>query len=218
MRSLAIAGAVLVAATGVAGSAGAAADATDAVSLVVAQVRDRNTGLQSWRFSGAISSGAAGEDVTVLQQVCGYPAPGTSVAGTQTRAGGTWDADPVVPALISRSATFRARWRNETSTPVTLKPQIPVYIVAIGRGRLLFTVGLGSVNQNVFGETVLLERFRNKTWTVVQRRKLGSSGGAPGDYSTRFQVRRGWIVRARVPRAVANPCYKPNATERVRVR
>jgi hypothetical protein len=218
MRTLAIAVGALVAVTALAGSAGATRTAANAVSLQVAQVVDRNTGLQSWRFSGGISSGAAGEEVTVLQQVCGYSPPGTAVAGTQTRAGGGWQADPSVPALVSRSATFRARWRNETSTPVVLKPQILVYLVALGKGRVLATVGLGPVNQNVFGKTILLERLQNKKWTVVRRAKLGFSGGAPGDYGVRIQAAKGWVVRARVPRAVANPCYQPNATEKVRVR
>ena len=217
MRPLAISLAALVAVTGLAGSAAATHRAADAVSLQVAQVVDRNTGQQTWRFSGGISSGAAGEEVTVLQQVCGYSPPGTAVAGTQTRAGGGWQAEPAVPALISRSATFRARWGSETSAPVTLKPQILVYLVAIGKGRVLATVGLGPVKQNVVGKPVLLERLRNKKWTVVRRAKLGFSGGAPGDYGVRIQARKGWVVRLRVPRAVASPCYQPNATEKVRV-
>jgi hypothetical protein len=208
---------VLLAGSTLAAAAGAARDATEAVSLQVAQIVDRNTGFQSVRFSGAVSSAAAGEDVTVLQQVCGYPPPGTAVAGTQTRTGGSWQADPVIASQISRSATFRARWRTETSTPVVVKPQILVYIIPIGRGRVHVTVGLGAVNQNVFRKTVLLERLRNKKWTVVRRGKLGLGSGAPGDYSTRIQAKKGWIVRARVPRAVASPCYKPNATEKVRV-
>ena len=78
MRTLAIAVAAVaavVAVTALAGSVGATRVAADAVSLQVAEVVDRNTGLQSWRFSGAISNGSAGEEVTVLQQVCGYSPP-----------------------------------------------------------------------------------------------------------------------------------------------
>jgi len=207
----------VVALSALAGSAGASPRATEAVSLAVAQVVDRNTGYKSVRFSGAVSNGGSGEDVTVLQQVCGYPAPGTAVAGAQTRGGGTWEADPTDASQISRSATFRARWRNETSAPVTLKPQILVYLVPLGKGRVLATVGIGAVNQNIFRKTVLLERFRNKKWTVVRRGRLGFSGGAPGDYGVRMQAKKGWVVRLRVPRAVAAPCYKPNATAKVRV-
>jgi hypothetical protein len=217
MRLLAIAAAALVAVSAFTASAGATRGAAEAVSLAVAQVVDRNTGIQSWRFSGAVSSGAAGEDVTVMHQVCGYPPPGTAVAAAQTRAGGSWDADPVVPAQIALSGTFRARWRAETSTPVSIRPQIPVYIIPLGKGRIQFTLTIGSVNQRMNGKTVVLERLRNKKWTVVRQARLRFDGSSFGNFGARFNAPRGWVVRARVPRAVATPCFKANATEKVRV-
>jgi hypothetical protein len=209
----------LVAVSGLAGSAMAGGKATGTVSLVVA--RAPNPATPGWgflhRFSGTISTGAAGEDVTVLQQVCGYPAPGTAVAGTQTRAGGAWDVEPVDQSQIALSATFRARWRNETSTPVTLRARMPVFLIPIGRGRLLFRASLGGVYQNMLGRTVLLERLRGTRWVVVQTRKLRAEGGPSGAYVTRFEVRRGWTVRARLSRKVAAPCFAANTSAKVRV-
>jgi hypothetical protein len=155
--------------------------------------------------------------VTVLQQVCGYPAPGTAVAGTQTRAGGAWEVEPVEQSQIALSATFRARWRNETSAPVTLRARIPVFLIPVGKGRLLFRAALGSVYQNMLGKTVLLERKRADRWVVVQTRKLRADGGASGAYISRFEVRRGWTVRARLSRKVAAPCFGPNTSDKVRV-
>jgi hypothetical protein len=211
------AGLALVAVSGLAGSAGAASRATETVSLAVARTIDAPTGTWKYRFSGAVSSGAASEEVTVMHQVCGYPPPGTAVAGTQTRAGGTWDAEPVVPAQIALSGTFRARWRNETSTAVVIRPQLPVYIIPLGKGRIRFSVTISSVNQKMNGKAVVLERLRNKKWTVVRRARLRFDGSSFGNFATSFTAPRGWVVRGRVPRTVAAPCFKSNATEKVKV-
>lgn len=218
MRGRALAaGLALVAVSGLAGSAGAASRATQAVTLAVTRTFDQPTRSFKLRFQGAISSSAAGEDVTVLHQVCGYSPPGTAVAGTQTRAGGTWDAEPVNDSQIALSGTFRARWRNQTSTPVSIRPQIPVYIIPLGKGRIRFSLTIGSVNQKMNGRTVVLERFRNKKWTVVRQGRLRFDGTSFGNFATRFTAPRGWTVRGRVPRNVAAPCFKSNATEKVRV-
>jgi hypothetical protein len=187
------------------------------VTLAVQQWYDKPSKTQKTRFTGTVSSGQAGEDVTVMQQVCGYKF-GTSVAGTQTGSGGFWQAEPASAYVIAPSATYRAKWGSETSTPVVIRPKIPVYLIPVGKGRLHFTLQIGSVYQNMLGKTVVLERLWKKKWTAVQKRKLTFDTGSPnGTYNARFAVKRGWTVRARAPGKIAAPCFKPAATPKVKV-
>ena len=100
---------------------------------------------------------------------------------------------------------------------MTVRARMPVFLIPVGRGRLLFRASLGSVYQNMLGRTVLLERLRNRRWVAVQTRKLHADGGPAGAYVTRFEVRRGWTVRARLSRKVAAPCFSPSTSGTVRV-
>jgi hypothetical protein len=65
-----------------------------------------------FRFAGAISSGAAGEYVSVLQQKCGTNFS-TSIAGTTTREGGFWEVESNGPV---GGGSFRARWITTSAT------------------------------------------------------------------------------------------------------
>jgi hypothetical protein len=189
----------------------------EAVTLSFARWFDKPSKTMKYRFTGSVSNGAAGEDVTVMQQVCGYTF-GTAVAGTQTRSGGFWEAEPASAYVIAPSATFGARWKNETSTPVVFRPRLAVYLIPLGRGRLHFTLSIGSVYQKMLGKQIVLERLRAKRWTVVQRRPLTYDSSSPnGTYNARFAVTKGWTVRARVPEKVAGRCFLPNRTKKVKV-
>ena len=204
--------AVLAVAAG--GALSGSASGTQSVTFSVARGVDASSGLPKVRFTGAISTGAAGEDVTVMQQTCGYSFA-TAIAGTQTRAGGVWDAEPATLGSVALSATYHARWRSIRSDPVDVHPQIPLFLIPVGKGRLRVSVSIRGVYQDMRGRVVLLERFRNKRWTVVRRQKLGyDPSGFSGSYITVFVTPKGWTVRARVPVKSAAPCFKPNATEK----
>ena len=83
--------AALVGAAALSILASAAAAPSQNVSLRVIRTLDRNTGLYRLSFSGVVSSGAAGQEVTVIQQTC-LQSFGTAIAGSQTRDGGAWSA------------------------------------------------------------------------------------------------------------------------------
>lgn len=216
LPALAVVSLVLVL-TATTGSSGASPGVGQAVTLAVQQWYDKPSKQQKTRFTGTVSSGVAGEDVTVMQQVCGYNF-GTAVAGTQTQSGGFWAAEPAGSYVIAPSATYRARWATETSAPVAIRPKIPVYLIAVGRGQLLFSVSIGSVYQPMIRKTVLLERKLGSKWKVVQQRKLTFDPSIPnGSYRARFTAKRGWTVRARITQKIAAPCFKPAATPKVKV-
>jgi hypothetical protein len=189
--------------------------ATQSVSLTVVRTKDQNTGLWTVRFSGSISSGAAGELVTVLQQTCGYRSS-TSIAAAETRSGGGWDAQPATPASVAMSATYRARWRNELSPPVRVRPPIEIFLFPSLRGGYTVRMTIGSVIQNMSRREVLLQRKRKGTWTTVRRARLRAdgAGGAGFAYAGTFsRVPRGWTIRARVPAKTAAPCFKTGTSE-----
>jgi hypothetical protein len=213
VRALALAAALVAVAVS---ATAVPAAGTQSVSLSVTRTFDPPTRSYKLRFAGAISSGAAGEDVTVMQQTCGYSFA-TAVAGTQTRAGGAWDAEPASPAVVAQSATYHARWRNVRSAPVVIRPQIQVFLVPVGKGKLHVRVSVWGAYQDMRGRAVLIERLRNKRWTVVRRQQFGlDRDGFAGSYLAVFTVPKGWTVRARVPAKSAAPCFKPNATEKAR--
>ncbi len=199
-------------------SAGAAP--SQSVSLRVVRAQDKNTGLWRVAFSGVISSGAEGQEVTVLQQTCGASFA-TAIAGTQTRAGGVWSAEPTSIALIAASATYRAKWGDVQSEPVAVHPPMPIFMVptATQRNRMRVMVQTGSVQQDMKGRIVQFERLRNRKWTTIGRKKLvvGLAGGAGFTYEAVFPVKRGWTVRGSIPAASAAPCFAGNATKKVRV-
>lgn len=187
------------------------------VTLTVLRTVDKNTGFPAIRFTGAISSGAAGESVTVLQQTCGYRSS-TAIAGGQTRSGGAWDAEPASQAAIAQSATYRARWRNELSAPVRVRPALRLYLFSVRRGSYTVRMTIGSVQQDMRRRFVLLQRKRKGMWNTIQRARLvaDGAGGAGFAYAGTFKaVKRGWKIRARLPAASAAPCFKTGTSEEV---
>jgi hypothetical protein len=220
-RSLAIlVAAALVGAATLTILASATAAPTQSVSLRVDRARDKNSGLWRVAFSGVISSGAAGEEITVLQQTCGTSF-GTAIAGTQTRAGGLWNAEPASIAAIAASATYRAKWGDVQSEPVAIHPPMPIFLLPspTQRNRWRVMVQTGNVQQDMKGRIVQLERLRNRKWTTIARRKLvvGLAGGAGFTYEAAFPVKRGWTVRGTVPAASAAPCFAGNSTRKAKV-
>jgi hypothetical protein len=187
------------------------------VTLTVVRTFDQPTRSHRLRFSGAISSGQAGEDVTVMQQTCGYSFA-TAVAGAQTRAGGVWDAEPN-PGLISPSATYRARWRDEQSEPVTIRPEIPVFFVGPfpKRGQYFARVTIGNVQQNLRGRPVILQRRRSGKWATLKRVRLTfDTAGFQLSFIAKFRIpQRGWTLRVLVPAKTAAPCFKPNVSDKL---
>lgn len=209
-RALALLAVVVAAAGGLAASDAGSAPATD-VTLTVQRVT-QSPGLYRYRFSGQIAGSAAGEYVAVMQQRCGY-SYSTAVAGAQTRPGGFWEVEvkPESSAAIATSATFRARWREALSNPVTILQ--PIYVQARRLRPSLFAVYVSGSKEDLTRRTVILQRFRGGMWSGIQRGRLTRVA-----QSTLFQLRftvkaRGWTLRARVPKATAGKCLAPAVSE-----
>jgi hypothetical protein len=199
------------------GTAPAPPRAAESVTLTVLRTYDNLIRTFKYRFSGAISSGQANEEVTVLMQTCGFSSS-TAIAGGHTRSGGAWEAEPASSAAIGASATYRARWRSEESEPVLVRSEIRVTLERAGKRKVFANVHFWIVRQDLQGRAILLERFRNKAWSTVRRQKLKLGASGRAGYGTTFTVPRGWTVRARVPTQTAAPCFLPNASEKVRTR
>jgi len=211
MRSVVIAAFVLLAS-----AQAITAAATETVTLTVVRTYDERLNAYRARFSGTVSSGAEGEDVTVMQQTCGNSFA-TAIAGTQTRVGGVWDVEPASPYLIAPSATYRARWKDVQSEPVTARAKIPVFFFPSVRGLWRASVSLGSVQQEMRGRIIVLQRLVKGKWKTIERKRLalGPAGGSGYSYVAQFRIRkRGWSVRVLIPAASAAPCFTSNATKK----
>jgi hypothetical protein len=195
--------------------AAAAALSTQTVTLTVVRTYDEPQSSWKLRFSGSVSNGQAGEEVTVMQQRCGTSSS-TAVAATQTRESGFWEAEPNY-IVIADSATYRARWKSELSEPVVIRPEISVGVRKLRRpGRFQVWVSTGDVQQRMKGRVVVLQRLISGKWTAVRRGRLGydTVNGFSATFLATFTVPRGWTLRAFVPAKTAAPCFKPNVSER----
>lgn len=194
----------------------ASTESGKSVTLAVQRSYNASSRLYGFRFSGAISRRAAGEYVVVLLQKCGQSFS-TAVAGTSTDARGFWQTGPSAP-LWAGSGTYQARWKNDLSKPVLLRPAIDVQATKRAGGKIRVTVTTYEVPQNLNGRVVVLQRLEGGKWSDVRRAKLGDdpNRGYLPSYAATFTVPRGWTVRARVPAKTAAPCFKPSATEKLR--
>lgn len=164
------------------------------------------------RFFGAISSGAANEYVAVLGQKCGAPFS-TAVAGAQTHAGGGWETDTY---LGGASATYRARWQDDLSAPVTFRPALVPQVKKLGQGRYRVTVfpyAPENRPQNMKGRPVVLQRLAAGQWITVRTARLGS----PPAYSATFTVpTQGLTLRVLLSAKSALPCFSAGVSKTFR--
>lgn len=116
------------------------------------------------------------------------------------------------------SATYKARWKGQLSTPVSFRSKILVDLTKQGGGRFLVTVTTRDVQQDLRGRIVVLERWRAGKWSALDRARLAPdpAGGLWASSIATFTVReRGWTVRARVPAKTAAPCFEANVSGKV---
>jgi hypothetical protein len=164
-------------------------------------------GCHRLRFAGTISSGAAGEYVSVLHQRCGSTGPGTSLVGAQTKERGAWDTFWGVT-----SGTFRARWNNNMSDPVRFRDSVRISVTKLSGFSHRVSV---SGDQDMKGRIIELQRLVGGQWRLFRRARLVDDRITYGVNSTAtFAVRkRGLVLRAFVPAKSAAPCYLPTASE-----
>ena len=167
------------------------------------------------RVSGRVSSGEAGENVVVLQEYCGR-AP-RSVAAATTRAGGAWETEiaPVARPDFPAAESYRARWNTTLSAPVTFVGRL-----ASVSGKRLRS-GLQEVNVvtpdvnpvSLTGRQVVLQRQVGTRWTRIGDARLAPHRTRFYTFTATFTVpRRGWRLRAFVPRRTTAPCFRAAAS------
>jgi hypothetical protein len=177
---------------------------------------------------GAVTSGKAGEHVTVQFKQCGlYPLQFRDFLSTTTIEGGAWTLWELgqTRLQIEASGSFRAVWGNETSRAVALKMRAFVDLRRLPRGRGFYVRVAGT--QSFWRQRVRVERFDtvSRKWILVRSLLLTESEGSR-DYgqpiliasSENFRpaVPKGTTLRAVLPLAAARPCYLAGYSKLVR--
>ena len=211
---------VALAAVAVAIAAGVASAATraDSVTLSMRQyLNPARTVVMAWY--GQVSSGAGGEDVEILGRECrtsGF----RQVLATKTDPGGSYlvENPPAVPSQtftfvqVNSGTTFRARWRNELSAPVTWRQHLVPEVREMSAGRWKVRVNPAPVYMNLAGKFVDLQRLRSGTWARYKRARLVSKpnyeyGGATNHIAIFEVPARGLTLRAFLPTKSVAPCF-----------
>jgi plastocyanin len=152
---------------------------------------------QPTHISGQVSSGVAGQTVTVYAQP--YLAPSqTLIATLLTGPNGVWDTI-VTPGWLT---TYQAHWRGLISADIAVSVRPNVIFKLSRRGRGLVSV---KAARSMAGRKVYIQRFtRFHQWVTLRRVILGGSS------SKRFllHVKRGrYVLRAYMTINQAGPGY-----------
>jgi hypothetical protein len=152
-------------------------------------------------LSGAVSSGRAGEPVTIEQDDCG-PIPWHPLRTVHTGPGGGW----VSYAGGDENFRLRARWKGNVSKVIAIGVRPEVSLAGVpGSLRVLIRA------YDWFGgETAQLQSAHGGSWRTVATAKLVRRGAA-GQYAQTtgtFTKRVGHgLYRAALPARSAAPCY-----------
>jgi plastocyanin len=161
---------------------------------------------QSVTLSGVVSSGAAGERVTVDAMECGKTSF-TRIGTATSTASGAWSSTtkPVMNTI------YRANWKNTKSAQLSEKVRPVVTLKRVRARRFSTSV---TAAQSFVGRYVVLQRYARtrRVWKTVKRVTLRSvkPGTAPTMISTagfRARVARGTRLRALLTQAQAGTCY-----------
>jgi hypothetical protein len=189
----------------------AAAVLADSITMRASEtvLRTRETSVGA---SGAISSGAEGEYVTVTGKECGIPgAFFRALGGGTTLAGGRYE----VSVPIRTKTTLRAEWKEAKSATVVVTPRA---YVALTKRRGGYEVGLFSEAIQVDGKRVRVERLTPAGWKSLQTvvvKSEGYGGWAEKD-GLRFKVPKRTTLRAVLPRSQTGPCLLAGYSQLIR--
>lgn len=174
--------------------------------------------LSPFMLQGSISSGQAGQIVTVQARDCGvYPRIFRDVAEAHTSFGGAWS----LPLSTGVTSTLRAVWDGKVSKPITVWQQPIVHLERPNASTWLVIV---RAKTQFWRKRVRFERwdrFRTE-WRVVRWVTLTDTNAPPGatyaSSSARFRatVPARTQVRVVLPRAQALPCYLPGVSKQIR--
>jgi plastocyanin len=166
-------------------------------------------------LSGAVSSLASGESVTLNAMECGKTAF-SRVTTVTTIANGAWSFS-AKPAL---NTVYQARWRNTNSAQLSEKVTPAVVLRRVRRGRFTASV---TAAQSFAGKYVVLQRYARtrRAWKTVKRVTLrtAKAGTAPTMVtSASFAARgtRGAKLRLLLTQPQAGACYAPARSAAIR--
>jgi plastocyanin len=156
-------------------------DVTIGAALPIVTYGDSTT------VSGAVSNKAAGETVTVYQQLYGDVSQ-TLIATLLTGTNGVWSLT-VKPSLLT---TYQVHWKSTVSAPVmvAVKPHVAF---TVGKRFAAVKVKAG---RSMAGRKVYIQRFtRFHEWVKIRKTILGANSGsrfrlrlAPGRYLLRAYI------------------------------
>ncbi len=197
----------------------AGATSADSVTMSVRQYVNANK-VRVLSISGQISSGQAGELVTILGREC-LRSGSYQLLATQTNAGGGWLAEnpPPPPDLwveIKSGTTIQARWKDALSAPYLYRVPLTPYPLEFKPGVVTVRVNPSPLNLKLAGKTVTLQRFRANAWKPYQQARLKykpTLDAGAYNHEAVFTVKRGLKLRALVPTASARPCYLAGASK-----
>jgi hypothetical protein len=215
MRALAALATAVTASLLAAGGVGATA--ADSVSMAVRQYVNANK-VRVLAFSGQISSGTAGELVTLVGKECTGGL--RQLAAAQTGAGGVWEVETPSPQQtyveIFSGTSIRARWKASESATYLYRVGLIPYPLELKKGVVTVRVNPSPLNLKLAGKKVVLQRFRANAWQPYRQARLrykpDLEAGAYNHQAV-FRVQRGLKLRALVPTASARPCYLAGASK-----
>jgi plastocyanin len=166
-------------------------------------------------ISGAVSSGASGETVTLNAMACGTTTF-ARVRSVTTTANGAWSS-PVKPTL---NTVYQATWKNAKSAQLTEKVAPALSLKRVRAHR--FTASLTAA-QAFTGKYVVLQRYARakRAWKTVKRVTLRTAkpGVAPTIVTSagfRATVARGTRLRLVLTQNQAGTCYAAARSSAIR--
>lgn len=175
------------------------------ITLVVLPTTFSNTS-QRMTVYGSVSTGKAGEKVTVQFKACGlYPIQFRDALETTTTAGGGYSFAELQPFNLGVSGVYRAVSGGDVSAEVRVRQRAAVYLRPLRRGARFEVAVWGKMS--FWRRYVLLQRFerRRGVWITVRRLVLTENLGQTTPF--RPGVPKGTQIRAVLPLSQARPCY-----------
>lgn len=161
------------------------------------------------------AEGARAQDlVTVQVRECGSGFFRTYIEA-HANAGGGWLA-PVGTAITS---TFRAVWRDTSSSHVTIRQRASV-VLERRRSGTGYAVAV-SAKRSFWRKRVQIQRRQRGSWRTVKTVLLSDSVSSTGVVSFsratfRLPLPKGALLRAFLPSSQAKPCYVSSVSRTVR--
>jgi hypothetical protein len=165
-------------------------------------------------LAGSVPGARADEEVVFEAKECGRSSYVRARAG-HTDASGSFH-EPFTPLLLT---SYRARWKDAVSTPVTVRARPAIRFTHVAGRR--FDVWILAM-RFFDGRKGRLERFDpvNSRWVPVKRVTLRRQSGvslARSGAGFTAPVKRGWLVRFALTRDQVGPCYLAGYSPLVRV-